>query len=81
MAHKKLEGALRVYGRALREVRDYWPHLGIVLLAGLVATPLALLNPLPLKIIADSVLGHEPIAWPVSLVADERSAFVAAVGL
>src|SRR4051812_44582509 len=81
MAQQKSKGALRIYLRALREVRDYWPHLGVILLAGLLATPLTLLNPLPLKIIADSVLGHDPIAWPMSLITDQKSAFAAVIGL
>src|SRR4051812_26296616 len=81
MAQQKSRGALRIYVRALREVREYWPHLGVILLAGLIATPLTLLNPLPLKIIADSVLGHDPIAWPINLVAGSGSALTAAIGL
>ncbi|MFA5529571.1 MAG: ABC transporter ATP-binding protein [Thiohalomonadaceae bacterium] len=58
-----------IYLRALREVRAFWPHLGLVLLLGLAWTPLALLTPLPVKLIVDNVLGDQPlpayIAWAV----------------
>ncbi|MCK9531131.1 MAG: ABC transporter ATP-binding protein/permease [Gammaproteobacteria bacterium] len=58
-----------VYARALKEARAYWPHIGLVLLLGLAWTPLALLTPLPLKLIVDNVLGDQPlpayVAWAV----------------
>lgn len=43
------------------EARAYWPHVLVILLLDLLATPLALLAPVPLKIVVDSVLGSEPI--------------------
>lgn len=58
-----------VYRRALQEARRYWWHLGLVLFLGLLAAPLALLTPLPIKIIVDNVLGGEALppalAWLV----------------
>ena len=58
-----------VYARALKEARAYWPHIGLVLLLGLAWTPLALLTPLPLKLIVDNVLGDQPlpayVTWAV----------------
>ena len=51
---------LRLLVRLLRRARAYWPHIAAVFLLGLLAAPLALLAPVPLKIIVDSVLGGQP---------------------
>lgn len=51
----------RLYLRALHEVRPWWPRLGLLLLLGLLWTPLSLLAPLPLKIAVDHVLGQQPL--------------------
>jgi ATP-binding cassette subfamily B protein len=51
-------GALR---RALRDARPYWGHLAALLVVSLLAAPLSLLVPVPLKIAVDSVLGSHPI--------------------
>ncbi len=48
---------LALYGRLFLWARPYWPHLAGVFLLSLLATPLALLVPLPLKIALDSGLG------------------------
>jgi ATP-binding cassette subfamily B protein len=50
-----------VLGRLLAEAHPYWAHLLGVLLLGLLATPLALLTPVPLKIAIDSGLGRRPL--------------------
>ncbi len=53
-----------IYRRILQEVRPCWPHLAAIVLLSLVAVPLNLLLPLPLKIVVDSVIGHRPVpAW------------------
>lgn len=57
-----------LYGRALRQVRPYWPHLSLILLLGLIATPIALLTPLPLKIAVDSVIGSHPLPGPLASI-------------
>src|SRR3989440_11457432 len=54
-------GGLILYRRLLRQARPYWLHIVGVLLLDLLATPLALLTPLPLKIAVDSVLGSRPL--------------------
>lgn len=41
-------------------LRPFWGRLSIILAVGLLGTPIALLMPLPLKIIVDSVLGDRP---------------------
>ena len=52
---------MRLYGRALGEVRPCWPALGGILLLGLLWTPIALVIPLPVKIILDNVIGSAPL--------------------
>ncbi len=53
--------ALNVYRRLLRQARPYWPHLAGIFLLDLLATPLSLLKPIPLKIAVDSVVGSAPL--------------------
>src|SRR5439155_1931315 len=50
-----------LYLRLLREARGYWPHIAAMLLINLLATPLALLTPLPLLIAVDTVVGSHPL--------------------
>jgi len=47
--------------RLLRQARPYCPHLVGLFLLSLLAAPLQLLNPLPLKIAVDSVIGSHPL--------------------
>jgi ATP-binding cassette subfamily B protein len=47
--------------RLLSDARPYWPHVAGILMLDLLATPLALLTPVPLKLAVDSVLGSEPV--------------------
>jgi ATP-binding cassette, subfamily B, bacterial len=76
-----------VFRRILKEARPYWPHLGGVFLLGLLAAPLALLLPVPLKIAVDSVLGSEPLPdfiaafLPESISQSEASFLILAVVL
>jgi ATP-binding cassette, subfamily B, bacterial len=44
--------------RLFKEARPYWWHFAMIFLLGLLATPLALLVPFPLKITVDYVLGN-----------------------
>src|SRR6266566_7525261 len=56
-----------LYRRLLRQARPYWPHLGGLFLLSLLASPLALLTPLPLKMAVDSVVGsHGQIPGPLA---------------
>ncbi len=52
---------LQIYRRLLVQARRYWPHIGGIFALSLLSTPLALLNPLPLKLVVDSALGSEPL--------------------
>jgi ATP-binding cassette, subfamily B, bacterial len=54
-------GDIALYLRVMAEARAFWPHLALTFLVGLMATPLALLAPVPIKIAVDSVLGTEPL--------------------
>ena len=60
MSNKRYS-ALALYKRVLLQVRPYWLHLALLVFLGLFAAPIALLMPLPLKIIVDSVMGTEPL--------------------
>ncbi len=50
-----------LFSRLLRQAKPYWPHIAGIFLLGLLATPLMLLAPLPLKIAVDSVVGSSPL--------------------
>jgi ATP-binding cassette subfamily B protein len=54
-------GEVALYRGLLRQARPYWFHLAGLLGIGLLASPIALLNPVPLKIVVDSVLGTHPL--------------------
>jgi ATP-binding cassette, subfamily B, bacterial len=56
-----------LYRRLLRQARPYWLHIAGLFLLSLLSSPLALLTPLPLKIVVDSVIGSHP--FPRFLVA------------
>src|SRR5213593_575731 len=55
-----------VFKRVLREARPCWPFIGGLFLLSLLASPLALLAPLPLKIAVDSVIGTRPLPGVVA---------------
>jgi ATP-binding cassette, subfamily B, bacterial len=52
---------LRLIDRLFRQVRGYWPHIIGILCVSLLATPLVLLSPVPLKMVVDNVLGDKPL--------------------
>jgi ATP-binding cassette, subfamily B, bacterial len=47
--------------RLLHQIWPYWPYVVGIFLLDLVATPLALLGPVPLKIAVDTVVGSQPL--------------------
>jgi len=53
--------SVALYQRLLRQARPYWLHLAALSGLGLLASPVALLTPVPLKIVVDSVLGGHPL--------------------
>ena len=50
-----------LFRRLFFQSRPFWPHIVGIFLLGLLSTPLVLLNPVPLKIAVDSVVGSEPM--------------------
>src|SRR5437773_7212736 len=52
---------LVLYRRLLRLAKPFWLHIATFGLLSLLATPLALLAPLPLKIAVDSAIGSRPL--------------------
>lgn len=59
---------LTLYRRVLRQAWPYWPHIGGIFLLDLLASPLALLTPLPLKIIVDSVVGSHRLPRALTIL-------------
>jgi ATP-binding cassette, subfamily B, bacterial len=55
----------RLFARVLRETRSYWPYTLALLVLDLLAAPLFLLTPLPLKIAVDSSIGNKPLPAPI----------------
>ena len=75
-----------VISRAARDARPYWLHLAGLLAVSLLAAPLALLIPVPLKIAVDSVLGSQPVPGALdailpSAVTASDTALLVALGL
>jgi ATP-binding cassette subfamily B protein len=58
----------RLVRRVAGEVGPYWKHLMGLFFLSLVATPLALLTPVPLMLIVDNVLGNEPLPGWLTVV-------------
>src|SRR5258706_3745043 len=65
---------LVLFRRLLQQSRPYWAHVVGIFLLGLVATPLGLLTPLPLKIAIDSAIGTHPLPWFLDRVLPESAA-------
>jgi ATP-binding cassette, subfamily B, bacterial len=76
-----------LYQRLFRQARPYCAHIAALFLLSLLATPLALLMPLPLKIAVDSGLGSHPLPrmvralWHASAPVTPASALIFAVAL
>lgn len=52
---------LTLLKRLFLQAKPYWPHLGGVFALDMLATPVALLTPVPLMLAVDSVLGDKPV--------------------
>jgi ATP-binding cassette subfamily B protein len=81
------DGLLALYKRIFLQVRPYWPHIIAVQFTGMLAAPINLLLPVPLKIVVDSVLGAEsPPAFlnylvPTEFTTSGQVLLMVAVGL
>jgi ATP-binding cassette subfamily B protein len=60
MSKSKLSD-VKLFKRLLDIARPYHSHIFVILLLNLLATPLALLTPIPLKIAVDNVIGSNPL--------------------
>ncbi len=60
MTEKKYSD-ITIIRKLLTQARPYWFHIIGIFLLGLLAAPLALLMPVPLKIAVDSVIGSDPL--------------------
>ncbi len=67
MSHQ-VPSDLTLYRRLGGEVRPYRVHLVGLMLLGLLASPIALLTPVPLKIAVDNVLGAQPLPDALAIV-------------
>src|SRR5690349_9456433 len=54
---------LKIYCRALLQVKKFWADLLLILLLGFSWTPIALLIPIPVKIVIDNVIGFEALPF------------------
>src|SRR5260370_24267388 len=78
---------LKLYGRLFRHAGPYRLHLGALLLLSFLATPIALLTPLPLKIAVDSLTGAQAVPgflralMPESATGSQATVLTLAVGL
>jgi ATP-binding cassette subfamily B protein len=57
----RIQTDLSLYWRLLRQARPYWPHIFGIFVISLLATPIALLAPVPLALAVDSVIGAHPL--------------------
>src|SRR5206468_9453680 len=86
-SQRALMSDIALYRRLLRQARPYWLHLAVLFGIGLLASPIALLNPVPLKIVVDSVLGSRPLpAWlaaalPAAATRSPATLLAVAIGL
>jgi ATP-binding cassette, subfamily B, bacterial len=59
---------LHLLRRLFQEARPFWAHIAGVFLVSILAVPLALLTPVPLKLAVDNVIGHHPLPGFLSAV-------------
>lgn len=64
----KINCEQRTWRRLLGEIRPYWLHFTLAFVVSILATPLALIAPLPLKIIVDNIIGSQPLPEFMSIV-------------
>ena len=80
LRHPRTGSDWRITRRLLAQARPYWGHVAAIFALSLLATPLALAAPLPLKLAVDSALGSEPLpGWLAAVVPDELEGSPAAV--
>src|SRR5438445_4153039 len=64
--------------RAFEDLRPYFRPLVVLLIVSLLAVPMTLIFPLPIKLLVDSVLGSQPLPrYPTIFVGSQVSKTVA----
>lgn len=64
--------------RLAREARPYWPQIVGIFLLSLLSAPIALLAPMPLKIVIDNLIGGRPLpGWISHIVGNSAGALIA----
>lgn len=87
MMLKRSQSDLALIIRLLLQARPFWLHITGIFLLGLLATPLTLLTPVPLKIVVDNVVGAQPLPdflarfLPKEVVASTPALLIVAVSL
>jgi ATP-binding cassette subfamily B protein len=66
MARPQLTRAARLYLRAWREAASFHPYILLAIAIGVAFAPIALLLPLPIKIVVDSAIGSRPLPGPLA---------------
>src|SRR2546428_2677478 len=80
-------GDVALYRRVLEQARPYRLHFALLFGLGLLASPIALLTPVPLRIVVDSVIGGRPVppllraVLPAGAIAAPGAVLVVALGL
>jgi len=74
---KTQHSAWRIYSRLLGQARSYWPHIALLGLLNLLAMPIALLSPVPLKLAVDCVIGEAPLPGPLRVFSSAPSVTIA----
>jgi len=83
----KSDARHRLYARIIRQARPYWLHLVGLSLLSMLASPISLLVPLPLKIAVDSAIANHPLPpflaalLPASTVSSSTAILLLAVAL
>ena len=62
----------KVLKRLLLEAKPFWFAILIIFLLEILATPLAVLMPVPMKIVVDSVLGSDPVPNYIAFILSDR---------
>jgi ABC-type multidrug transport system fused ATPase/permease subunit len=68
----KFNGNLKTTLRILRDARPLWRGMALIFTLNLLAMPIALLLPYPLKLAVDAVIASHPLPWPLSGHFDSR---------
>lgn len=72
---------IRLYFRMVSDARRYWPHIFGVFLLDLLSIPIALLTPVPIAIVIDTVLGDREAAGILAGIGDSELLVIATLAV